>query len=58
VTDHDHLWHEDARGVVRCAFQSCTAEPTELEAAETLAQAELVAAMRVELIYRGRDDAA
>jgi hypothetical protein len=54
VSEHEHLWHEDARGVVRCAFQGCTAEPTELQAAEVVAEAESAAAMRFELVWGGR----
>jgi hypothetical protein len=44
--------HEDARGVVRCAFQGCDAEPTDLEAAEAVADAEARAARWLELDWR------
>ena len=54
MTDHVHLWHEDALGVVRCAFQGCTAEPTELEAAQVIADAERSAATRVELDWAAK----
>ena len=48
--DHpSHLWYVNAAGVVRCALQGCAAEPTALEAAEAVAEAELAASMRVEL---------
>jgi len=53
VTDHPaHLWHLDAAGVVRCALMGCDAEPTELEAAEAIAEAELAAGRRIELDWR------
>jgi hypothetical protein len=44
-TNHQHLRHEDATVVIRCAFQGI-AEPSELEAAEMLAEAELASSMR------------
>jgi len=46
-----HLWHEDARGVVRCAFMDCPAEPTAIEAAEVLAEVEVATRMRVAIYY-------
>ena len=52
MTDHRHLWHEDAAGEVHCAFVSFDAEPTEPEAAEAIADAETRAAIRVELDWR------
>ena len=44
--DHpSHLWYVSAAGVVRCALQGCDAEPTEMQAAEAVAEAELAASM-------------
>ena len=51
-SDHSfHLWHQDAAGIVRCAHQGCTAEPTELEAAEAIAEGEARALRRIEIIW-------
>jgi hypothetical protein len=53
MSDHGlHLWHERADGVVCCALMGCDAEPTELEAAETIAEAELATKRRIELDWR------
>jgi hypothetical protein len=53
MSDHElHLWHEGADGIVRCALMGCDAEPTELQAAEAIAEAELAAGRRIELNWR------
>ena len=53
--DHSqHVWHLRADGTIGCGLQGCVAEPTELEAAEVLADAEARAASRIELDYRSR----
>jgi hypothetical protein len=55
MSDHpQHVWHLRADDTIRCAHQDCQAEPTELQAAEVLADVETRTAMRIDLDWRVR----
>jgi hypothetical protein len=49
-----HIWHPDARGVLRCGFQDCPAEPTPEDAAWAIAEAEARFRSRVDIDYGRR----
>jgi hypothetical protein len=49
-----HIWDPTARGVVRCAFQDCQAEPSPEDAAQAIADAEARTRTRIVMDYRRR----